>query len=78
MQRSENRIVIKPDICNGKPIIRGLRITVTTILEYLAAGETYENILAAYPLLEKEDIIACLEYARKISDKSILDYELQH
>ena len=45
------RITIGPNICNGKPIIRGMRITVSTILEYLAAGQTVENILKAYPIL---------------------------
>lgn len=63
-----NRITINPDICNGKPTIRGMRITVKTILEYLAAGETSENILNAYPILEKEDISACLEFASKLAD----------
>lgn len=71
------RITIDPKICNGKPIIRGMRITVTTILEYLAAGETPENILKAYPTLELDDIKACLEYAKRISDKTILTYELK-
>ncbi|HEY4756550.1 MAG TPA: DUF433 domain-containing protein [Ignavibacteriaceae bacterium] len=56
------RITTNPNICNGKPIIKGMRITVSTILEYLAAGESVENILNAYPILEAEDIKACLEY----------------
>ncbi|PWD97746.1 DUF433 domain-containing protein [Marinilabilia rubra] len=77
MDKSLKRITINPEICNGKPIIRGMRITVSTILEYLAAGETTENILEAYPTLEKEDILACLEFAKKIADKSILDYDLK-
>jgi uncharacterized protein (DUF433 family) len=77
MDNLRQRISIDPEICNGKPIIRGMRITVTTILEFLAAGESAENILDAYPNLEKEDILACLEYARKISDKSILNYDLK-
>jgi uncharacterized protein (DUF433 family) len=77
MAAPENKIIINPEICNGKPVIRGFRITVTTILEYLAAGETVENILTAYPMLKNDDITACLEYARKISDKSILSHELQ-
>ncbi len=55
------RITIDPNICNGKPIIRGMRITVSTILEYLAAGQTVENILKAYPILEYNDIKASLE-----------------
>lgn len=59
-----NRITIIPDVCNSKPTIRGMRITVKTVLEYLAAGETIENILDAYPYLEREDIQASLEYER--------------
>lgn len=72
-----NRITIDPNICNGKPVIRGMRITVSTILSYLAAGETVENVLQAYPVLEPEDIQACLEYAKKDSDKSIITYHLK-
>ncbi len=71
------RINIDPNICNGKPIIRGMRITVTTILEYLAAGETPEKILEAYPSLEKDDIKACLEYAKRVADKTIINYDLK-
>ncbi|MCD4665805.1 MAG: DUF433 domain-containing protein [Bacteroidales bacterium] len=66
-----NKITINPDICNGKPTIRGMRITVRTILEYLAAGESIENILNAYPILEKEDISAALQYASAILDKNL-------
>ena len=60
------RITIDPNVCNGKPVIRGMRITVTTILEYLSAGETAEKILSAYPTLEMEDIKACLGYAKRM------------
>lgn len=63
-----DRITIVPDVCNGKPTIRGMRITVRTVLEYLAAGETVENILDAYPYLEREDIQASLEYAALLAD----------
>jgi len=65
----EERITTNPSICNGKPIIRGMRITVSTVLEYLAAGESVENILQAYPVLEPEDIKACLAYAKSYSIK---------
>jgi uncharacterized protein (DUF433 family) len=68
------RITTNPNVCNGKPIIRGMRITVSTILEYLAAGESVENILNAYPILEAEDIKACLEFAKNLTDKSIIAY----
>lgn len=72
-----NRISTDPEICNGKPIIRGMRITVSTILELLASGESIKNILDAYPILERKDILACLEFASKIADKSIFTYELK-
>ena len=65
------RITINPEICNGKPIIRGMRITVNTVLEYLAAGESEENILKAYPVLEKEDIRACLKFASDIANLNL-------
>ena len=72
------RITIDSNICNGKPIIRGMRITVSTILEYLASGESVENILSSYPILEPEDIKACLEYAKRVTDKSIISYDLKY
>lgn len=62
-----NRITINPDICHGKPCIRGLRYPVSTVLELLAAGMTNSEILADYQDLEAEDISACLEYAAKLS-----------
>ncbi len=71
-----NRITSNPDICNGKPVIRGMRISVSTILEYLAAGESVQNILKAYPLLEKADILACLAFAKNITDKTILQHDV--
>ena len=77
MESLINRITVNPEICNGKPIIRGMRITVSTILDFMAAGESTENIIDAYPVLEKEDIMACLEFARRVADKSILSYELK-
>ena len=58
-----DRITIDEKLLNGKPSIRGKRISVQTILEFLSAGETTENILKQYPSLEKEDITACLQFA---------------
>lgn len=66
-----DKVTIDPDICNGKPTIRGMRITVRTILEYLAAGESIENILEVYPVLEKEDVSAALQYASAILGKNM-------
>ena len=55
-----NRITIDPEICHGKPCIRGLRYPIETILELLSAGMTTEEILADYEDLEREDILAAL------------------
>ena len=63
-----DRITIDPAICNGKPTIRGKRITVQTVLEFLSAGDTTEEILEQYPSLEPEDIQACLTLAARLMD----------
>ena len=60
-----DRITIIPNLCNGKPTIRGLRITVETILQFLSAGDSLETILESYPFLEKEDIQASIAFALK-------------
>lgn len=57
------RITIEPGKRGGKPCIRGLRITVHDVLEYLAAGMTEQEILSDFPELEQEDIKACLAFA---------------
>ena len=62
----ENRITINPEICHGKPTIRNSRLLVKTVLELLAGGMTYEELLADYPNLEVEDIHACLNFAAQI------------
>lgn len=59
----DGRITVNPDLCNGRPTIRGLRITVETILGFLSAGESTEEILNQYPSLEPADIDACLRFA---------------
>ena len=61
------RITIDPTICHGKPTIRGLRYTVETILELLSSGMEIDDILADYEDLEREDILAALDYARRLS-----------
>jgi uncharacterized protein (DUF433 family) len=61
------RITIKPEICHGKPTIRGLRYPVEMILELLSSGMTPEEILADYEDLEREDILAALGFATRLS-----------
>jgi uncharacterized protein (DUF433 family) len=63
-----DRITVDPDVCNGRPTIRGKRITVQTVLEFLGAGEEPDEILRQYPSLEMEDIRACLGAAAKLMD----------
>ena len=62
-----NRITINANICHGKPTIRGLRYPVENMLELLAADMSYEEILADYPDLVKEDLLACLAYATRVT-----------
>lgn len=62
-----DRITIDPEICHGKPTIRGLRYPVETILELLSSGMTSEEILADYEDLEREDILAVLQFAARLS-----------
>jgi uncharacterized protein (DUF433 family) len=57
-----SRIEVSADVCNGKPVIRGTRITVQTILEFLGAGDTLEDVLIAYPSLTRDDVLAALQY----------------
>ncbi len=56
-------IVVDPDILAGKPVVRGTRLAVEFILELLAAGQSQDEILANYPGLTREDVLACLAYA---------------
>ena len=67
MEALINRITTIADICHGKPTIRGLRYPVENMLELLASGMTIEELLKDYPDLEKEDFLACLEYAAKLA-----------
>ncbi len=67
------RITANPEIFGGKPIIRGMRISVELILSLLAQGEAAESILEDYPELEPEDIRACLAYAHAVVANDRLD-----
>ena len=67
-----DRITADPQICNGKPTIRSLRLTVQTVLEFLSAGESREELLHQYPFLEEEDINACLSFAARLLDRQFV------
>lgn len=67
------RITSRPDVFNGKPIIRDMRISVELILSLLAQGETADSLLTDYPGLEPEDIQACLAYAHAVIANDSLD-----
>ncbi|MBC7440846.1 MAG: DUF433 domain-containing protein [Flavobacterium sp.] len=70
MEYISDRITIDNDLCNGKPTIRGMRITVNNILGFLSAGETREEILFQYPSIENEDIDACLKFASDMMNRN--------
>ncbi len=61
-----DRVTLDENLCNGRPTIRGLRVTVQTVLEFLSMGDTKEDILKQYPDLEPEDIDACLKFATQL------------
>jgi len=66
------RITVEEGKCGGRPCIRGLRIRVSDILDLRAAGASYEEILVDYPFLEREDILAAIEYAARQADHIVL------
>ncbi len=65
-----DRITIDDELCNGKPTIRGMRITVQTVLEFLFNGTSEDEIIAQYPTLEREDIRACQQFAIALMNKN--------
>ena len=67
-------ITINPDICHGKPCIRGLRYPVESVLEWLASGMTVDDILSDYEDLNREDILAVLSYAARLAHINRIDH----
>ncbi len=67
------RITIDPEVMGGKPCIRGMRVTVVTIVGLIASGKTIEGILADYPYLERGDVTEALSYAAWRSEERELD-----
>jgi uncharacterized protein (DUF433 family) len=67
-----SRITINDAQCGGRPCIRGMRIRVTDVLELLSAGASFDEILEDYPYLEREDLLAAIEYAAHQADHAVL------
>ena len=62
----ENHIIIDPAVCNGRPVVKGTRITVQSVMEFLAAGDSVDDVLEAYPSLSREQVLACMEWASRL------------
>ena len=70
-----NRISVNPNICFGKPCIRGTRIWVSLILDFIAAGDTIDDILEAYPHITRADVLACVAYGAAMSYENFVAVE---
>lgn len=71
------RISVNPQVCFGKPCIRGHRIWVSLVLDLLAAGLSVEEVLGEYPQLSREDILACIAYGAEMSRERFVDVPLE-
>ena len=72
------RITIDPRIMQGKPCVRGMRITVGLVVNLVANGMTHAEILRNYPDLEEEDIGQCLQYAARLAEERVMPYDEPH
>ncbi len=70
MEYIAERITIDDNICNGRPTVRGTRITVQTILDFLSAGDRENDILKQYPSLQPDDIKACIKFAADLMNRN--------
>ncbi len=75
MPQHQHRIITDPQICGGRPTIRGTRMRVSDVVDLFAAGETREAILADYPYLKDEDITAALEFASASASHRVIAAE---
>jgi uncharacterized protein (DUF433 family) len=71
-----SRISVNPNICFGKPCIKGTRIWVSLILDYMASGSSIEDLLEAYPHITREDILACIAYGAAMSNEHFVELNL--
>jgi uncharacterized protein (DUF433 family) len=66
-----DRITIDPKICHGQACVKGTRIAVHQVARMLANGDSVEDLLAEYPSLSREDIMACLDYAAELAEEQV-------
>jgi len=71
-----SRISIDPNVCHGQACIKGTRIPVHQIVLMLANGDSIDDLLKAYPTIEREDILACLEYAGSLTEEQVTPIEM--
>ena len=77
MKDWRERISIDPNVCHGKPCIKGTRIMVWIIVDYLANGDSVDDVLAAYPSLAREDVQAALAYAAEMTKERYVDIPMK-
>jgi uncharacterized protein (DUF433 family) len=71
------RISVNPEVCHGRPCVRGTRIWVSLILDLLASGSTYDDLLTDYPQLRPEDIYACIAYGAEASRENVVPVKIE-
>ena len=72
------RITVDPNVCFGKPCVRGHRIRVSLVLNWLASGKAIDEVLAEYPQLTREDVLACIAYGAEVSAEHYVDIPKAH
>ena len=70
------RVVCDPEICHGKPTIKGTRVMVQGILEFLGAGDSIEEVLEEFPTITREDVLACISCAARVMEHPLEVYKL--
>ena len=76
MQDLLKRILIDPRICHGQPCVKGTRIPVSLVVQYLANGDSVDDVLVAYPVLKRDDVQACLAYAAEMTRERVLPIDI--
>jgi uncharacterized protein (DUF433 family) len=71
-----DRIEIAPDICNGKPVVKGTRISVQSVLEFLSAGDSVEDVLEEFPSLTRKDVLACIRFSSELMGHKFAVHEV--